>query len=109
MPPVLSKPSKTAKQFMVRDVDGTGHVAGIKVSDDEVKTVMRKAATIYQTKVHKNLREAETKRVANAIIQSALDGEVDTRIRNGNMQSNESVISHSFVELIRHVTLHYMQ
>jgi hypothetical protein len=28
---------------------------------------------------------------------------------NGNMQSNFSVISHSFVELIRHVILHYMQ
>jgi hypothetical protein len=28
---------------------------------------------------------------------------------NGNIQSNYSVISHSFVELIRHVILHYMQ
>jgi hypothetical protein len=44
MPPVLSKQSETAKQFMVRVVNGDGHVVGIKASNDKVKNVMRKAA-----------------------------------------------------------------
>jgi hypothetical protein len=41
---VISKPNETAKQFIVWLVDGNGHVAGIKASNNEVKAVMRKVA-----------------------------------------------------------------
>jgi hypothetical protein len=57
MPPVLSKPSQTAKQFVFRVTSG-----------DKMKTMLRKVGSTYQAMVNKNLCEAETNHVANAIM-----------------------------------------
>ena len=45
-----------------------------------MKNALRKIGSTYQAMVNKSLREAKTNRVANAIIQAALDGEVDARM-----------------------------
>jgi hypothetical protein len=76
MAPALSKPSDIAKKFIVRANVKEGRVIGIKISSDEMKAALRKASVLYQAMVNKNLKEAEVNRVANAIIQAALDGEV---------------------------------
>jgi hypothetical protein len=79
MAPALSKPSDTAKKFIVRANVKEGRVIGIKISSDEMKAALRKASVSYQAMVNKNLKEAEVNCVANAIIQAALDGEVSAR------------------------------
>jgi hypothetical protein len=80
MAPALSKPSDTAKKFIVRANVKEGRVIGIKISSDDMKNALRKEASVsYQGMVNKNLKEAEVNRVANAIIQAALDGEVSAR------------------------------
>jgi hypothetical protein len=83
MAPVLSKPSDTAKKFIVRANVKEGRVIGIRISSDEMKAALHKASISYQAMVNKNLKEAEVNRVANAIIQAALDGEVSARRGNG--------------------------
>jgi hypothetical protein len=79
MAPALAKPSNTAKKFIVRPNVKEGRVIGVKISNDEMKAALRKASVSYQAMVNKNLKEAEVNRVANAIIQAALDGEVSAR------------------------------
>jgi hypothetical protein len=76
MAPALSKPSDTAKKFIIRANVKEGRVIGIKISSDEMKAALRKASVSYQAMVNKNLKEAEVNHVANAIIQAALYGEV---------------------------------
>jgi len=79
MAPAHSKPSETAKRFIIKVNTKKGRVAGIKIPNDEVKAMLRKATTSYQAMVNKNLKEAEANRVACAIIQAGLDGEVNAR------------------------------
>jgi hypothetical protein len=71
MAPALSKPSDAN----VRE----GRVIGNKISSDKMKASLRKASVLYQAMVNKDVKEAEVNRVANAIIQAALDGEVSAR------------------------------
>jgi hypothetical protein len=70
---------ETKRYRIVRANVKEGRVIGIKISSDEMKAALRKASVSYQAMVNKNLKEAEVNRVANAIIQAALDGEVSAR------------------------------
>jgi hypothetical protein len=76
MAPAFSKPSETAKKFIVCANVKEGHFIGIKISSDDMKSALRKASVLFQATVNNYLKEAVVKRVTNAIIQATLDGKV---------------------------------